>query len=175
MLDLETFGNTPGAVIVTIGAVKFDESGITDRFECHIDPESCVRNGLVIEPSAVVWWLKQGEVARAGVTKPDGLPLREALEKFAAWVGNPKTEFWGHGSDFDNVLLAAADRACNIQLPWFYSYNRCYRTISRMHRDQLPFQGNADASTTHSALADAEAQAMHLIEILSKCYGAEPI
>jgi len=173
MLDLETFGNTPGAVIVSIGAVKFDETGITDRFECRIDPESCVRHGLKLDASAVVWWLKQSAKARAAISKSKGLALPQALEKFAAWVGNPKTEIWGQGSDFDNVLLAAAYRACDMEPPWFYGFNRCYRTISRMHRTDVPFQGVADAKAAHTALADAEAQALHLIEILKKCYGSK--
>lgn len=171
MLDLETFGNTPGAVIIVIGAVKFTEQGIIDKFECHIDPESSVRHGLKIDASAITWWLKQSDEARAGVTKPGGLELPEALQQFAAWVGNPKTEVWGHGSDFDNVLLAAAYRACDIPLPWSYSFNRCYRTISRIHREDVPYQGSTNA---HNALADAEDQALHLIKILNLRYSKNP-
>ena len=51
MLDLETMGKSSDAAITAIGAVWFDKTG-------------------EIDPSTVVWWLKQNPAAQLEMTKP---------------------------------------------------------------------------------------------------------
>ncbi|MBK1884634.1 3'-5' exoribonuclease [Luteolibacter pohnpeiensis] len=164
MVDIETMGNTPGSIILTLGAVKFDSSGITDTFYRRIDPESCERFGLKPDVSTILWWFKQPDEARLEITYP-GVELSQALTEFGEWLGDPMVEIWGNGASFDNTVLAAAYRACEIPLPWRYSRDRCYRTMKAMHPEvAVPDR----VGTHHNALDDAMNQALHLIEIFKK-------
>lgn len=168
MLDLETLGNTPGSIIVSIGAVKFTNStdtvGITDEFYIKINPEDAAKHGLHMDVSCIQWWLKQNEKARLEVASLEGaFPLDLALRQFGVWAGHVD-ELWGDGSDFDNVLLACAYRKTDIALPWSFRANRCYRTIKNLNKD-IPYEGGGVA---HHALDDARAQAYHLMKIENK-------
>ena len=49
MLDLETLGNKPGSVIASIGAVKFGDGKIIDKFYRTINMQSCVRIGIALD------------------------------------------------------------------------------------------------------------------------------
>lgn len=167
MIDLETLGTVPGSVILSIGAVRFDDEGILDTFYHRIDPEDCARHGLLIDPATVLWWFKQEEIARLEVTK-QGLALRWTLHELSQWIKlhdpQDEPEIWGNGSEFDNVMLAAAYRAIDLEIPWKYNKNRCYRTLKNLFPNvPKPPEEN---TLKHHALADATWQARHLIQIL---------
>jgi len=162
MLDLETLGNTPGSVIVSIGAVKFGKGRIADRFYVVVDAGSCVAHGLHMDVSAVQWWMKQDDAARKVVAEGGGTALPEALKQFAEWVADPLAEVWGNGSNFDNVLLGVAYNKVGQRLPWRFTNDRCYRTVARMRPDIAMER----TGTFHNALNDAESQALHLMAVL---------
>jgi exodeoxyribonuclease VIII len=165
MLDLETLGTSPDSVIIAIGAVKFDNDCVYDRFYQVVDPDSCVKAGLKIDADTVMWWMQQDIKARE-VFKTKGVPLKTALLQFAEWVEEDEA-VWGNGADFDNVLLSTAYRLCNAPTPWKYYNNRCYRTMKNMY----PSIKAAHTGVKHNALDDAEAQAVHLIKILAHIRG----
>lgn len=159
MLDLETLGNKPGAVIVAIGAVAFAGGQVEESFYARINAESAVQAGLKLDVSTVLWWMKQGDAARAELNKP-GDDLAIALEYFKDFV--PKDALvWGNGSDFDNTILAAAYDACGLLLPWKFWNNRCYRTLKAL-RPEIKL---VNTGTAHNALDDARAQALHLMQM----------
>lgn len=160
MLDLETMGNRAGAAIVAIGAVRFDQSGLGGQFYRTISLRDCVAEGLRIDPETVNWWLQQSDTARKAIVT-DPSPLREALVEFMLWCGKPSA-LWGNGSDFDNVILAEGYRVCDIDLPWDWWANRCYRTFKNIRPD---IRMGARHGTHHNALDDAISQAKHLIDI----------
>ena len=163
MLDLETLGNSPGSVIVALGAVKFGEGEITATFYERIDPESCVAAGLQMDCATVLWWLRQADQARLEITKP-GKPLPEVLTSFAAWIGADDVELWGNGAAFDNVVLASAYDATGIPRPWKFWNDRCYRTLKSLH-PEIPVERSG---THHHALDDATSQALHFMEIFKR-------
>ena len=162
MLDLETMGNSSNAAIVAIGAVKFDvANGITDTFYLKVDLESAVALGGKMDPSTVIWWLGQNAEARKEMQN-GGLRIMQALVQFSDWVGDEhQARVWGNGAAFDNVILTSAYKNAGFAAPWRHWNDRCYRTIKAMYPDVpkvLP-------TVAHHALADAEAQARHLIAI----------
>lgn len=163
MLDLETLGQKPGSVILALGAVKFTETEIISEFYARVDPESCVSLGLRMDVPTVMWWLRQSEAARHEVTQP-GFPINEVLERFAAWIGDKRTEMWGNGAGFDNVLLGDAYDRAHMLRPWHFWNDRCYRTLKNI-RSEVPM---ARTGTHHNALDDARSQAQHLIEIFAR-------
>lgn len=160
MLDLETLGTSTNSVIIAIGAVKFDRTGIKEQFYQAVDPASCVDVGLQIDANTVMWWMKQDTSARRAF-RDKGVPLDVALSQFATWVDDDAV--WGNGSDFDNVLLSNAYKAVGMEQPWKYYNNRCYRTMkNQFHEVQLVRKG-----VHHNAVDDAVSQAEHLINILN--------
>jgi hypothetical protein len=160
MVDLETLGKRPGAIIFAIGAVKFGDGQILDTFYQRIDPYSCERLGLKMDVDTVLWWLKQSDAARAEVLLP-GRPLPEVLSEFSTWVGDREAEMWGNGATFDNSLLVAAYECIPLPVPWKFVNDRCFRTARSLHPER-PF---VRAGTKHNALDDARSQALHLMEI----------
>lgn len=169
MLDLETFGNRPGSVIVSIGAVKMDlaRGHVGDGFYRVIDPADAQSFGLTIDAATVAWWLGQSDAARLAISAPGGwVKLPCALGGFREFIGDD-CRVWGNGADFDNALLAGAYHACGSPLPWRHWNNRCYRTLKSL----FPAVKIERAGTHHNALDDAISQADHLIRIMKAMRG----
>lgn len=171
MADIETYGTSANAAIVSIGAVAFDlaNRAIGETFYQVIDLDSAIEAGGVVDPSTVVWWSKQSQEAQDAL-KVDAKPIKEVLEAFSEYcgklAGRKSLKMWGNGSDFDNVIIASAYQRLGILPPWEYFNNRCYRTIKSLYPQiKLVRKG-----THHNALADAESQAAHLIELLNPTY-----
>jgi exodeoxyribonuclease VIII len=162
MLDLETMGTAPGSAVVQIGAVEFSIYKVGDPLSITISLESCVAAGMRIDPSTVMWWMKQSEAARDSLSE-NCVSLRDGLQAFSDWLGNSKACVWGDGAAFDNVLLASAYRACRIPLPWHYSGDRCFRTM----KEVFPVE-RVVSEVKHNAAADAVAQASQMQAILTK-------
>lgn len=168
MIDLETMSTASNAAIISIGAVLFNEhNGIGVKFERRVSLDSSMKCGLDVSASTIEWWMQQSEEARK-VFKQSGYDLGKGLLDFTNWLQQAccepsNTILWGNGSDFDNVILADAYKACSLIQPWDFRNNRCYRTIKQIGAKQgilLPTTG-----IKHNALDDACNQALHLIAI----------
>lgn len=174
MLDLETAGQGPDSAIIAIGAVQFDPAAgiVTERCYLPVDLASSVAAGGVIDPSTVTWWMRQSDAARTELTRP-AIQIGSALDAFAVWlarIGDPaKTEVWGNGAAFDNIILAGAYKRIGRAAPWPFWNDRCYRTVKSL----FPAIKLERAGTHHNALDDAESQSLHLMQILKAMQGAE--
>lgn len=166
MLDLETMGLRPTSAILSIGIVHFDQSRIIDKFYTPVSLASCLAYGLTTDKSTEDWWAKQSDVARRAWDTPDAPPLEVAMSSMAAWMRQWSTNKnicpWGNGSDFDNVLLANACRALDVETPWPYYNSHCFRTMKNM----FPVEPSARVGTYHNALDDAITQVNWLHRIL---------
>ena len=141
MLDLETYSTRPNAVILTIGAVRFERVGplgsfkslekTGDVFYRRIDAESCVKLGCHTDPNTLRWWQRQGAEARKEIEiKEDRIPIEQALREFSEWVGEEKTEcMWANGSDFDCTILREAYTLTGLEAPWKFWNSRDTRTL----------------------------------------------
>lgn len=119
MVDLETMGKKHNAPIVAIGAVVFDPAtgSIGESFYKVVCLESSVNWGAVIDPSTVIWWLKQSSEARSAIVNDDAIPLLDALLQFREFVsdnvaGGSKRRRYGvtvrHSTTLFCVLLTIA-------------------------------------------------------------------
>lgn len=174
MVDLETMGTEPGSVIVAIGACGFGNlKEHAGTFYQRISIESCQQVGLHLNAATLRWWLQQSDEARSElVAASNSLP--EVLLKFAAFIGadEDEVEIWGNGASFDNALLSAAYRACNLPQPWKFWNERCYRTMKALY-PEIP---QSREGVHHNALDDAITQARHLAQILMHIgKGGEPV
>jgi len=167
MLDIETMGNGSQAAIIAIGAAAFDLNGVHAKFYAQCSLESSVDAGLVMDPSTVIWWLKQSDQARAAFADNDAAPhLAIALSDFAQFCRDVGVDqVWGNGASFDNVVLGNAYKRNYLPIPWGRA-DRCYRTIKSLY----PAVKLVRTGTHHNAVDDAESQAVHLIDIC-KTYG----
>lgn len=166
MVDLETFGSTPGSAIASIGAVAFNPrtGEIGERFYAVVDPATCQREGMTIDADTMLWWLKQSDGARAALAINPKLTIYTALAEFSAfWERVGGTHFWGHGANFDDPLLNAAYRATRSPPPWKFFNSRCTRTLF----DLSGVKPDRAEGTHHNALDDALAQAKAVVAAYS--------
>ena len=175
MVDLETMGKKHNAPIVAIGAVVFDPAtgSIGESFYKVVCLESSVNWGAVIDPSTVIWWLKQSSEARSAIVNDDAIPLLDALLQFREFVsdnvagGSKKAQVWGNGASFDNSILRSSYDCIAEDYPWEYWNDRDVRTMVELGqaigfdpKTTIPFEGSR-----HNALADAIHQARYVSAI----------
>ena len=168
MIDLETIGTRPGAAILSIGAVIFDEKGIIKEWACNIDLQSSLDGGLFVEASTIHWWMRQSAAAVAAAFQEIGsTPVKDALTALFEFTRDEDCKwFWSHGATFDLVLLQEA--AIRVGAPPLFSGNGGFRAA----RDTRTLFEIADvkpktflgSGTAHNALDDARAQALAVIE-----------
>lgn len=169
MVDLETKGSRPGAIILSIGAVAFADTLAERRFYTVISAQSCVDAGLFEEADTMEWWKDQSPQAREVLAEADASPitLRDALSAFGDFLsgygGTAGVRVWGNGSDFDNAILAAAYEAVDMTQPWKFWNNRCFRTVKNLTTVPAPKREGVH----HNALDDAIFQATHACRILA--------
>lgn len=156
MIDTETLGTSPGAAILSIGAVMFGPEGIADTFYASIQLASCTAVGLTIEPATVQWWMSKSDQARAAAFAADAQPLPVVLIAFRQWIIEQNANFpWCHGASFDVPLLEVAFKACGIPVPWEFWNVRDTRTLY----DLAGVRVDRRNGTHHHALDDAINQA----------------
>lgn len=165
MQDIETWSTRNNALLISIGAVKFDKDNIIDRFEVGIDPVDAARYGLHIDPETVQWWMHPDR--REALDRWQALPkvdLAAALDGFSQWVRFDTDELgslWGNGATFDNVKLKSAFDAVGLEYPVSFRQDECYRTM----KNRFPTVEFVRVGVSHSPLDDAMSQALHLQEI----------
>lgn len=164
MIDIETLGTKPGAVIASIGAVEFDpyENTIGREFYAAIDIRSCQNVGLTIDAGTLLWWLDRSEVAKCATFF--GMDtIHNALLGLARFInsGNDRRFIWANSPQFDCSILEAAYSKCGHLVPWNHRAHRDARTIFDLA--QINFKDPefwVNGGEPHNALDDARAQAL---------------
>lgn len=172
MIDLETLSLQPNAVVLSLGAVLFDEHQIIDTFYAMCGAKHQTTRHIDID--VVGWWAKQSLDADFDeLINSTNNPNLISMD-FVLWVNKYKfikdVVVWGNGSDFDNVIinnfLAEQGARC------FSYYNfRCFRTTKKLlplTNDEIPKRHGVH----HNALDDAIYQAQYL-QVICKKYGVE--
>lgn len=176
MIDIETLDTQPTAIVLSLGACRFDYNveelklSREDVFYTTFNVDEQAQAGRTASWSTIKWWFKQSKEAFQAVSGDDSPPFREALNDFAGWLQRePATAIWGNGSDFDNVILANLYRTAGMEPPWNFWDNRCFRTFKNVH-DVLNSRKPAEPKVKHHALQDAIFQAEWLIGIFKKIH-----
>lgn len=169
MIDCETLGLRPGAALLTIGAVVWDDvdNAIFDKWVVRVDALSCMLAGLHVEQTTVDWWRQQSPEAQAALVDGVRLSLREALQGLSnVWAATGAQRVWANGPMADIVWLEAAYRAVSLTPPWTYKQVRCFRTIVELAG--LADDERATPTVKHDALADADAQVSDTMECMRR-------
>lgn len=165
MVDLETLGTTADAVILSIGAVKFDPATgeiDNDGFYRSVSIESNLEYKRRISEDTLLWWLKQGTAAQQ-VFHEAKEDLHTALVEFSEWIGTDAYEMWSNGADFDLPMLAHAYTQLQVEIPWKFWNSNCCRTYKKLpgaKEIRVPTIG-----VKHNALSDAYHQAQTVAAI----------
>lgn len=171
MIDLETAGIGNNAMILSIGAAKFDflaptqAEAVTDSIYLRLDITTMPVSHFVMDPATFLWWLAdERQDARTALLADEPVPIMTALSAFAQWYGPTALPTWGNGAAFDNVILRSAYKVMSEECPWGYSMDRCFRTLKAGVPKDI-FSRVKALGTAHQALHDAVWQARAAWEI----------
>jgi len=173
MVDLESLGNKDKPVLMQLSAVLFNRhtGKNLEEFNEFICPKSGIDAGLDVQGDTVAWWLTQDkEVIKKVFVKAilEGLPLKEVLEKFNAFLEAMKEKYnvesiilHGNGLISDGVWIMSAYKAVNVDNPFKYYEYQDVRTLCQVGYDVLGV--NFKASTKfvgnqHDGLDDCKHQ-----------------
>ena len=172
MIDLETLGTVADAVILSIGAVRFDldSTAIDDAgFYASISIDSNLAAKRRIQEDTLLWWLKQEASAQEVFHEPKQT-LEVALAQFGDWLGDDSSHVWSNGADFDLPMLAHAFTTHGMEVPWKFWNSNCFRTYKKLPGAKLIRSGVTGVK--HNALSDAYQQAQTVQMIQHKLFGA---
>lgn len=172
MIDLETLDTRPEGVILSIGVALFDpydpKTEPVAGYYGVLSKADQLSRGRTTSASTLAWWEQQSPEARtvlSDVQKPVVGVLKD-LRSSINW--NEIDGVWGNGASFDNAMLKSIFADWDMDLPWAFWKDRCYRTMKSVyentkgHKLDIPRQG-----TYHNALDDAMHQARGLQIILN--------
>lgn len=177
-IDLETLGTTPGSIIVSIGAVKFNDAcahlqasddsmdgqlrhQAQTEFYRVISVSSAGAVGLTFSHKTMAWWLRQGATARKALELAfeggaDTHDIRQVMGDFKAWLeaGPHMDEIWAWGQMDLTMMTSLYDRL-GVAEPWGESGYR-KECDARTLCGQLGIARHDIAGTAHNALDDAK-------------------
>lgn len=159
MLDIETLGTQPGCIVLSIGAVEFDNALILRTFHAFIDPRDSAEYGLHIDAGTVMWWLGQSKEAQDAIVKMPPNPLIGSLKAFSEAFEWGDKRVWCNGAAFDFPILAGIFKAAGLPIPWKYYNEMDLRTIKGLLGVTKWKAIQVKPALAHSALEDAVAQA----------------
>lgn len=161
MIDLETLATSTDAVILTIGAVRFDPFGsdikepAMDSFYVKVDIDSCDELGLVSNDDTIAWWAQQSKEAQAEAFEGnDRVHIREAFDRLYKFCWGAK-RVWSNGAAFDVPICEHVYKKLNKAIPWSFWAVRDVRTAF-----DLGINPNRPPVLAHHALQDAWNQAV---------------
>jgi hypothetical protein len=171
MIDIETLDTRSTGVILSIGAVTFNETSIGHSFHRNIDIDSCLKLGMTVSGSTIAWWMEQPDAARK-VFQKQGIHIVNVLDSFSrAFTWSKIEEVWANGTDFDLAMLTNAFDRTGLRRPWPYYKARDYRTARNMFPRELFDKVRFKPQVAHDALEDAQSQALTLQALLSSEHG----
>lgn len=173
MLDLETLSTRPNAVILSIGAVKFDPFSeridVDDGLNLRICVDEQISLNRHIQEETIQWWGQQPKDVQDEAFSPDDRIslelLYKTLNKFLVGVDN----IWCQGPVFDIAILEDLYRQLGIPTPWQFWQIRDSRTLFSVHGD--PRDKNRQGA--HNALVDCCYQAIGVQQIYQQ-QGVKP-
>ena len=170
MIDIETLGTRPDAMITQIGAVLFEPiSGGKILNGKGFNEYVLIQDGAgSIDNGAVAFWFQEASVAKMGKALAEtASPLPDVLKRFVEWptevhglTWEAIQGVWANPSDFDLPILKSAFSRCNADVPWDRRATRDARTLFSLvgGKPEIDWTG----FTAHDALDDAVGQAMQV-------------
>lgn len=166
MFDLETLDTKPSAVILSLGAVKFDPKVVSipddlPKLMLRFDIDGQNALGRTASDDTIAWWGKQPPHIQEEAFSEEGrIHIEEAVDQFHKFVWNSE-RIWSQGA-FDIVIMEDLYRMVGRTPPWNYWQIRDSRTLFDFVNGQM------DRSKHHDAMQDALEQARAVQRALKK-------
>jgi hypothetical protein len=165
VIDIETLGVDSDAIVLSLGACKFDphDNTIYDEFHVVLDVDDQMSRGRTTTDKTLEWWAKQSpEAIDFAFSENDRMPIDEFLIKFHKWhIGVDR--IWAQGVLFDMGIIENLCHMYNANIPWKFWNVRDSRTLF----DFVPTDPRKKYTfTAHDALADAKMQAKCIQEVV---------
>ena len=158
MIDLETLAVDPNAVILTLGAVKFDPNNQAEphsRMYFRVDVDSQTEMGRKVDDNTLDWWGKQPpEIFEEALGEKDRIPVAEMIKRINKYAVGVDV-FWCQGPLFDFTILQDIYKQMETPAPWQYWQIRDSRTLFNL----VPRDPNEQRTGLHNALEDCVFQA----------------
>jgi len=163
MIDLETLSTNPNAVILTVGAVKFDANSSMkpyDELYFRVDVDSQSEMGRHVMQDTLDWWSQQPkEISEEALSDQDRIGLQDMVKAINKWCVGVDV-FWCQGPLFDYAILQNIYSQLGHPQPWNYWQIRDSRTLfSLVPRDNNKRVGH------HNALQDCIYQAKKVQDV----------
>lgn len=167
MFDIETLGKTPGSIVLSIGACRFniEQKRIYDEFSVNIDIYDSLKYGLTYDKETLDWWRNQNPATFRGIQK-DAKSAAEALNLFYDYLAKKQDEpLWALGPHFDvPIIQMAMLKVLGIKkVPWKYYNVYDVRTVCNVFGVSV----KRDEGVHHNSLDDAIAQAKFIVNFFT--------
>lgn len=168
MLDIETLGTSPNAVIQSIAIQQFEitTGEMGQSIHIYLPLQEQLDEGRVVDANTLIWWSQQSLDAQIAVLKgrkfaeDNGFTLSDARQLVKVTLEGAD-ELWANGPDFDCVLM---QNFMGSDFKWPFWAHRDCRTI----RSLFPEVPRTKPEVAHDALSDCHAQ----IKDVVACYAA---
>ena len=159
MVDCETLDIGERPVLLSIGAVVFNDQQILHYFDAGISTESTT--DFDVSQDTLDLWSEQSLAAREQAFSGTE-NIKDALIRLVNFYTQHEcTEIWSKGALADIRWINNALSHFDIDRPWKFYKEFCFRTLLKsVPQFEIPFTG-----TPHSALDDAIHQAKQFIHI----------
>lgn len=158
MVDLETMSLKSNALVLSIGAVKFElhNKGVEGKFEVILEVKEQEAKGRDISISTAFWWMNQNAAARSVFyDSSNRVAVPHALKQFNDF-SKGCDRIWGNGANFDNVILRSLYDNFGVPYNFKFWQDMCYHTLKTLAGNP---KIEIERGVEHNALADAEYQA----------------
>ena len=180
MLDLEAFGPRPRGLVVSVGAVVFDDElppdncvleGETNRFYGVLDYQDARDARFEVSGETMAWWATQGPAFAQLMQEMStrGERIDALFGRLATWLARFKDtpiRHWSNAPSYDAVMLENTFQALGLESPLPYKTERDYRTMMELAHGAV--RPDVPASGVHNALFDAIEQAKLATAALQK-------
>lgn len=165
MVDLETLGHTPSALVVQIGACDFDlpDGRIIDTFSHNCSVQSGMDAGFEITASTLLWWLGQDDDARTLVFKQRTISIMDAMTELNRYLRGAD-EVWCHAT-FDAPIITHHTHVLGIELSVPYYRFRDIRTLEALSGVGVSDRPEREG-THHTALDDC----IYQVALVKTCF-----
>ena len=165
MLDIETLSTRPNAVILSLGAVKFDPFSeridAQDGLDLRIDVDEQTAMGRHVQEETLVWWGTQPKEVQEAAFGEDN---RASVEDFCRRLNKIMVgadQIWCQGPAFDMVIIEDLYRSVGKPTPWQFWQVRDSRTLFGVFGDPRA----KNRAGAHNALMDCVYQAIGVQQV----------
>ena len=164
MIDIETLGQRPEAMVLSIAAVKFDEEKVINTIELYPDLTEQHSKGQKIDIDTLIWWQNNREILSTYLATARK-SVNFCFHQLAFFLSDREndTQIWAKSPRFDLQILENLWKNCPVL--WDYRSQGDVRMAEfKLKQKEIPLTRPEQA---HNSLSDCLAQVSNVQKFLS--------